>query len=510
MNKYLNNWMVYHELQRLAREGKKASQIASYMVMDQRTIKKYLSMSEQEYMEYQESLSCRLKKLKPYEDFVRERLEACQEASAAQVHDWLKECHSDFKEVSTKTVYNFVLYVREKYRLPKVFAVREFSKVPELPYGQQVQVDFGECHMGCSEGQRKKVYFFAMVLSRSRYKYVLFSESPFTTATAIDAHEKAFACIGGYPAEVVYDQDKVFLTNENKGDLLLTQGFRAYCATRPFQLHFCRKSDPQSKGKVENVIKYIKYNLLRGRTYADIHILNAQATEWLERTANAKEHATTRLPPVQQWMIEKNHLQPLRPSFELVVDALQYKVRKDNTISFKGNFYSLPLGTYKTPDCTVVLIPQDDELIIQSLEGQELARHKIAHLKGILVSNNNHFRDSSVGINELIAQVAGRFSDKKKAALYLESIRKQYRRYVRDQLRIIRTVCEKYTIGQCDHALHYCIENEIYKASDFESVLLALPDPDSEKITGNKQPNKLRPGLSPQRSNLNDYKQLLN
>jgi hypothetical protein len=48
------------------------------------------------------------------------------------VHDWIKECHPDFKEVSTKTVYNFVLYVREKYRLPKVFTAREFSKVPEL------------------------------------------------------------------------------------------------------------------------------------------------------------------------------------------------------------------------------------------------------------------------------------------------------------------------------------------------------------------------------------------
>lgn len=509
MNKFLNKWMVYHELHRLAREGMKGSQIASYLVMDQRTIKKYLSMSEQEYLEYQGSLSYRLKKLKPYEDFVRERLEACQEASAAQVHDWLKECHSDFKEVSTKTVCNFVLYVREKYRLPKVFAAREFCKVPELSYGQQAQVDFGEYHMTCSEGQRKKVYFFAMVLSRSRYKFVLFSESPFTTATAIDAHEKAFAFIGGYPAEVVYDQDKVLLTSENKGDLLLTHGFRAYCSTRPFQLHFCRKSDPQSKGKVENVIKYIKYNLLRGRTYADIHILNAQAMEWLERTANAREHTTTRLPPAQQWMIERNHLQPLRASFEPVVDALPYKVRKDNTISFKGNFYSLPLGTYKTPDSTVVLIPQDNELIIRSLDGQELARHKIAHIKGISVSNNNHFRDPSVAINELIAQVAGRFSDKDKAVQYLERIRKQHGRYVRDQLRIIRTVCDKYTIGQCDHALHYCIENDIYKASDFEPVILALPEAQTNP-TENKQPKKLRPGLTPQRSNLNDYKQILN
>lgn len=510
MNKFQNKWIVYHELNRLAREGMNRSQIASFLLMDHRTVKKYSTMSEQEYLDYQESLSHRLKKLMPYEDFVRERLEACQEASAAQVHDWLKECQPDFKKVSTKTVYNFVLYVREKYRLPKVFAAREFCKVPELPHGQQAQVDFGEYNMTNSDGQRKKVYFFAMVLSRSRYKFVLFSESPFTTATAIDAHEKAFAFVGGYPAEVVYDQDKVLLTNENKGDLLLTNGFRSYYSTRPFQLHFCRKSDPQSKGKVENVIKYIKYNLLRGRTYYDIHVLNAQAMEWLDRTANAREHTTTHLVPAQQWIVERNHLQALRETFAPGTDTLPYKVRKDNTISFKGNFYSLPLGTYKDPHSTVFLIPQNNELIIHSHEGQEIARHKIAHLKGVSVSNNNHYRDPSIGINQLITQVAERFSDVDQATQYLEKIRQQHGRYVRDQLRILRGVCDKYNTGQCDNALQYCIENDIYKATDFEPVLLALPEQESGNPTEKKLRKEVRPGLTPQTSNLNDYKQILN
>ena len=53
------------------------------------------------------------------------------------------------------------------------------------------------------------------------------------------------------------------LVSENHGDLLLTQEFRSYVSYRGFSLHFCRKSDPQSKGKVENVIRYIKYNFLR-------------------------------------------------------------------------------------------------------------------------------------------------------------------------------------------------------------------------------------------------------
>jgi len=73
------------------------------------------------------------------------------------------------------------------------------------------------------DGQRKKVYFFAMVLSRSRFKFVFFSEHPFISETAIAEHEEAFMFFDGYPHELVYDQDKVLLVNENKGDLILTR-----------------------------------------------------------------------------------------------------------------------------------------------------------------------------------------------------------------------------------------------------------------------------------------------
>ena len=173
-------------------------------------------MSEQEFIDLQELPPRRNKKLDEYEEFVRMRIEACMDASSAQVHDWLKECHADFIEVSEKTVYNFVRYVREKHKLLMEFAIREYQQVPELPYGKQAQIDFGEYNMTNSDKQRKKVYFFSLVLARSRYKYVFFSEHHFTAETAVVAHEQAFSFIGGYPGEVVYDQDRLLITDENK------------------------------------------------------------------------------------------------------------------------------------------------------------------------------------------------------------------------------------------------------------------------------------------------------
>lgn len=160
------------------------------------------------------------------------------------------------------------MWVRQKYGIPKITVDRGYFIVEETDYGKkQAQVDFGEYNMRDIHGKRMKVYFpaspaggFSMALSRSRYKYVLFIQYPFTSASAIRAHEEAFEYFGGIPSEIVYDQDKVFLTDENKGNLILTEKFKSYTQQRPFKLHFCRKADPESKGKIENVVKYIKQN----------------------------------------------------------------------------------------------------------------------------------------------------------------------------------------------------------------------------------------------------------
>jgi predicted transcriptional regulator len=86
-----NKWIMYHEIHDRHRNGMKPSQIASFLGMDTRTVKKYLSIDEAAYAQFMEQNSQRNKKLQSYEDFVRRRIENCLDASAAQVHDWLKE-----------------------------------------------------------------------------------------------------------------------------------------------------------------------------------------------------------------------------------------------------------------------------------------------------------------------------------------------------------------------------------------------------------------------------------
>lgn len=270
MNYYLNKLMIYYEVHRLDREGFSVAKIADYLGMNWRTAKRLLNLSEDEFDQELAKPKGRKKTLEGYTKFVKGKLEAHPDTSAAQMHDWLKEHHQDFPGVSQKTIFNFVHSVRTTYNILKTEVVREYAMVPELAYGMQGQIDFGFYNMTTTLGKTRKVQFFTFVLSRSRYKYVLFQDNPFTTEEVILAHELAFEYMGGCPKELVYDQDRLFMVSENMGDLILTTEFRAYVKQRSFITHFCRKSDPESKGKVENVVGYVKKNFLYNRSYKDL------------------------------------------------------------------------------------------------------------------------------------------------------------------------------------------------------------------------------------------------
>jgi len=439
-------------------------------------------MNEEEYNFFLEKQGKRKKGLQFYEEFVKSKLDKYPDTSAAQMHDWLKEHYGSFPNVSPKTVFNFVMWVRQEYGIPKIAVSREYSIVEETEYGKQAQVDFGEYNMRNTQRKRIKVYFFSMSLSRSRYKYVFFSQHPFTATSAIRAHEEAFEYIRGIPWEIVYDQDKVFLTDENKGDLILTEKFKSYTGQRPFKLYFCRKSDPESKGKIENVVKYIKQNFLYNRTFLDIETLNDEVLGWMGRTANMLPHNRTKKAPHSEWIIEQPHLQPYIP-FSIIPEPDRYTVRKDNTISWKSNLYTLPIGSYKGKGSQVMVKDDQDYLIIEDGQGEEICRHKICTGKGQIISNTNHKRKKDKGVDELLKLVAQSFEDVEKAEKYLLNIRREKDRYIRDQLMTIKSVLEQTDKHATGKALDFCCEHNIFSAMDFKSVAAKYAREQSGKAT---------------------------
>lgn len=472
MNVYLAKFMEYYEIHRMHREGFSVSQISNHLGLNRRTVSRYLSLSEQQYENILILRSERKKALDAYEGFVKDRLERFRDTSAAQMHDWLKEYDPNFPTINPKTVFNFVFHIRKKYNLPRVKVERQYEMVEELPYGQQAQVDFGEYNMRTVTGSRVKVFFFALVLSRSRYKYTWFTDNYFTSEWAVLAHEKAFEYIRGIPDVIVYDQDTILIINENYGDIILTEVFRNYMREQSFQLHFCRRSDPESKGKVENVIKYIKQNFLYNRTFHNIETLNDEAMAWLGRTANALPHSFTRKEPFSEWQIEQPFLKPYRSYPVKIIPMATYTVRKDNAITYKGNLYSVPTGTYQGKETLVTLRIEQGYLIISHPQDkQEICRHLIASGTGKKIINTDHRRDKSAAIDEMIDQVVELFVETEKARQWLSAIRKHKPRYIRDQILVIRQAVQQTPAEMITQALNYCVENHIHIATDFKAVL---------------------------------------
>jgi DNA replication protein DnaC len=369
--------------------------------------------------------------------------------------------------------------VIQRYELESLYHARDvfhryfnWHNTKKRGYGQEAQVDFGVYKMKDKEGKRIKVWFFVMVLSRSRQKYIYFQNHPFTTATAIQAHQRAFIYFQGVPHKIIYDQDRVFMVDENLGDLLLTSGFEHYVRGESFEAIFCRKADPQSKGKVENVVKYVKYNFLQGRIFSGIDNLNESALGWLMRTGNGKKHATTRLIPHQEWLKEKNYLLPIRK--QMLIDLpefISYKVRKDNTISYKGNYYSLPLGTYKNQESSVLVRVDESNLNLYDLQKNLLAVHTISILKGRLIIISDHKRDKSKNLEQRKQEVIERLGETEMAHEFIEALARSKPRYLNDNLRTLLSKLKTPEQAILNQALDYCLNNQVYNAMRFIEII---------------------------------------
>lgn len=470
-NKKIYMWYKVNELNR---EGLNKSQISKELKIDRATVRKYLTMSESEFLSWISNPRRMPKKLSEYYNFVKSLLERYSFLSSAQVEDRLKEAFPDLPNVSSKTVYNFVQSIRNAHNITKYKekSLRHYQKLPEVEYGSEAQVDFGEKIMYYANGDRQKVYFFVMQLSRSRYKFVYYQNIPFTTETAIYAHELGFEYFEGIPRRIIYDLDKVFVVDENFGDIRLTSKFGAFVDKHPFESVFCRKSDPESKGKIENVVGYVKNNFLSGRVYTNIDSLQAESELWLSRTANKKLHGTTKKSPESEWEIEKQYLlpyagSPQKPNFILP----EYKVRKDNVVLYRGNTYSLPIDTYRDRDSVVLLEDTGDSLCFYSKEKGKIAEHKKSYGKGEYIRNTDHIRIKSKRLQESEDTLLSKLNNTSKAIYFLDLFKKDKPRYYHDNIRAILKHIDSYEGAVIEKAIDFCMENSVFNANEFNQML---------------------------------------
>lgn len=235
-----------------------------------------------------------------------------------------------------------VTVVKEYVRTQRLelFRPRQGFLRLEFAAGEVAQVDWGE--FGDVFGDGIKIHCFAMVLAYSRYIYVEFTRSE-KFEEFIRCHESAFKLFGGCPKECWYDNLATAVSDRVGSLIRFNSRFMAYIGHHSIRPHACNVARGNEKGRVEDLIKYIRMNFWPGRTFADFDDLTKQAIVWRNQIANQREHRSTRR--VVRLMFEaeeKPALLTLNPTPYDTDEVFSRHVPPDFHIQYETNRYSVP------------------------------------------------------------------------------------------------------------------------------------------------------------------------
>jgi hypothetical protein len=272
----------------------------------------------------------------------------------------------------------------------------------------------------------------------------------------------AFDYFGGRPEEIVIDQDSLMVFSENAGDIIYTKSFKYVVEEQECGLYVCRKADPESKGKVENVVKYVKGNYLSTRDFEAIKEANTGVLKWLSRRANGKICQATRQIPAVMMEQERRHLRPLRNSIfrkDLLPGREERTANDKAMISVLASNYQLP---FRYRNKTVEIYTTEDRLFVFDMyTGKEIISHGRSLIPGQTISTRTCRREREQKVENLKVDVRELFPlDAWKR--FAERNFKTFPRYVRDQcLEAKRFFAgKKIDTGILERALRFCHEND--------------------------------------------------
>lgn len=318
------------QIEELKRQGVSVSQIAVLTGFDRKTVRKYLEPAER--VPTYSPRAPRPSKLDPFRDYIEQRLRAGVWNAQVLLRELVQQGY--------RGGYTLVKeYLQPRRQAAREVAVRRF----ETPPGQQAQLDWGE--LGQLEGPegRQKLYTLVLTLGHSR---ALFADvaTDQTLATLLSLHEAAFTALGGVPREVLYDRMKtVALGMDERGETRWQPVFLDFARYWGFTPRLCRGYRPQTKGKVESSIKYVRRNFLCGRTATSLAELREQLRAWTWEVANARVHGTTHRVVREAWEAEQPHLLSAqgRPPFPHGPETVR-RVSRDAYVSYQSNRYPVP------------------------------------------------------------------------------------------------------------------------------------------------------------------------
>lgn len=232
-------------------------------------------------------------------------------------------------------------YISKTYKKSSEAIIR-FETEP----GKQMQVDWACFKKG-------KLSAFVAVLGYSRMSYVEFVENE-NLETLLNCHKNAFDFFNGVPNRILYDNMKTVVT---KRDAYGERNHKFQKQLWDFARHYgflprlCATYRPQTKGKVERFIHYLKYSFyyplvtkFKELEIIDIKTANYYVKKWLNEEANCRIHQTIQEKPCVLFAKEKNYLLPIPEEYiAKPIESKKYFDRNDNkklqrSLSFYDSF----------------------------------------------------------------------------------------------------------------------------------------------------------------------------
>ena len=449
---------TYREIQKHKDYGASMLKTSQIMKLSYNTVYKWWNQTEDDFFAFQSEHEFILDN---YRQYLIDQLRITPQMNNTLLYKRLKNDFEDIK-VPISTFHRYIKRLREQTGLVK--PKRQTGLREEPVPGYEVQVDYGQYVMKSMYGNNVRVYFFCMVLSFSRMKFVYFSPEPFDAASTINAHLYAFKYFGGRPQMLVYDQDRCVCVSENFGDIIFVKEFEDFVKETGFSVYLCHGNDPQTKGRIENVVNVVKRDFLDGRLYYGCDELNISCLAWLDGDGNGQVNERTGKIPRQMF---KNEYLKLQHVYERKKDGVTVASPDKNVVKFKGNFYEIPAGKLGDGERVRIEIRGGIILIYHALTNNLLCKYAIPQGEGNSLILPKVEKTLSIE-EELLLDYKGYPIAQK----FFTSLRKQSPRYVYPQCNRIRRLQKYYSEEQLVGGFEFCVKEDICSVKELCSYLL--------------------------------------
>ena len=470
--------MIVQEIQDLKQGGYSLREVREFLerrpgkTPSMPTIRKYYNMDGVPEDPHARTAKPHAFDAEPFRSDILELLALNPKCCMSSVYDVLVERYVDTGDYemlpgNERTLRNYIRWLRETGQVGEPERRRRlYDHVDDPPAGRQLQLDFGQTR--CEDGLT--VHFLCMLLRMSRYLGVCAQDHRFDSEEACVAIYRFLCKIGGRVEELVIDQDSVFVGSEVHGEVFATETFDAFLHEQGLRLWCCNKHDPESKGAVENSVKFVKSSFFSARRFSEISQVRDALPGWCERANNRIHQATFRVPAQVFADEEREALRPLLPSVHEVspTNLIPQDVAGQPFLLYKATRYSVPWEfCFKTIYYKVI----GDKLHIYGPDRRHECTHQVSPVRGSFNRLDEHRRQEASDWMDVAERLRAKWNCAEFQHL-INGFKRENPRHLAKQLRQVELLldAERPPRALVTEVIGHCCREWRYRFTQFRAV----------------------------------------